>query len=111
MNQIEHTLLAALREVFLHIELTDSLAQDAAHGTYGTLPARTILLNTAHHLAQLEGYGTEVIAQLVGGSADNLSLSICLQVVERLLCENLFHLMDRLWLSDANLLEWRETGS
>ena len=110
MNQVEHTLLAALWEVLLYVNLTDGLAQHAAHGTYGTLPARTVLLNTAHHLAQLEGYGTEIIAQHTGSTCDNLDFGVCLQIIQRCLGKHLLHFVDWLRLTHADFLEGRETG-
>ena len=110
MNQFEHTLLAALREVLLYVNLSDSLAQHTAHGTYGTLPARTVLLNTAHYLAQLKGYGTEIIAQHAGCTRNHLDLCVCLQIIQRGLCENLLNLVDWFRLTHANFLESRETG-
>ena len=110
MNQFEHTLLAALREVLLYVNFSDSLAQHTAHGTYGTLPARTVLLNTAHYLAQLKGYGTEIIAQYAGCTRNHLDLCVCLQIIQRGLCENLLNLVDWFRLTHANFLESRETG-
>ena len=62
MDEFEHTLLAGLREVLLHIELANSLTQYTADAAYGTLPARTILLDTAKYAAQAEGLGAEVVA-------------------------------------------------
>ena len=110
MNEVEHTLLATFREVLLYVDLSDSLAQNAAHGTYSTLPARTVLLNTAHYLAQLEGYGTEIIAQHTGSTRNHLNLCVCLQIIQRGLCENLLNLVDWLRLTYTNFLESRETG-
>ena len=66
--KIQHTLLARLGEIFLDIELSDGFTHDTTDERYGTLPAGTVLLHAADHTVQLEGFGTELIAQLARGS-------------------------------------------
>ena len=110
VHQVEHTLLARCWEILLDIEFADGLTHDAAHQTDGTLPAGTVLLGTTHHRTQLKGLSTEIIAQLTAGTGHDLNLSICLQIVEGSLCQNLLHLMDGLRLTHVNQVESGESG-
>ena len=105
MDKLEHTLLAGLWEILLHIELANGLTQYTADTAHGTLPARTILLDTAQYAAQAEGLGTEVVAHHISSPRDNLNLSISLQIVERSLCQNLLYLVDRLGLPHIDPVE------
>ena len=53
-DEFYHTLFAGLGEVLLGIELADGLAQAAADGAHGALPAGLLFLNTADGLVGLE---------------------------------------------------------
>ena len=92
-------LLGRLGEVLLYVELADRLAEHAAHESSGTLPTGTVLLCTRENAAELELCSAELVVELAGCAAYGVSLSVCLEVVKRLLCENLLHLADRLRLA------------
>ena len=108
LDKLKHHLLACCREVLLNIELADGLAEHTANKTCGTLPTRTILLNTRHNTAQLEVGLAEVVVEISRRSRHSVSLSVCLKVVERLFCKNLLHLMYWLNLTNIYVRECRE---
>ncbi len=105
MHQFEHALLARLWEVLLHVELADGLAQHVAHERHGTLPARAVLFDTRHHLAELKLHLAEGVAHLRCGTADDLRFGIGLQVVEGRVGQDLLHLVERLGLSEVHAVE------
>ena len=110
MNQVEHLLLGALGEVLLDIELADSLTECTAHQTYGTLPARTVLLDTTQRRAKLECLLAESIAELTGSTANDLGLGIGLQILKRRVGQNLLDLMDRFGLSHVDAVDGRHAA-
>ena len=95
--------------MLLDIELAHGLAHDTAHERHGAFPARTVLLHPVHDAAEFEGLGAEVVAQLAGGTGDDLDLGVCLQVVEGCLGQDFLHLMDRLGLPHVHGVEAGES--
>ena len=63
-HQTVDTLLAALWEVLLHVELTYGLAQAAADLVHGTLPAGLLLLYARDGLAGLKAAVGEVVREI-----------------------------------------------
>ena len=48
LHEIDHLCLRGLREVFGHVHLADSLAEDAVRNLHSPLPARFLLLDAGH---------------------------------------------------------------
>ena len=64
-DNLQHALLAACREVFLAVHLSDGIAEDGVYERVGTLPAGKVCRLAAQCLAELELR----LAELVGHAA------------------------------------------
>ena len=101
-HELRHAFLGCCGEVFLDIELSDSLAQCTFCGADGTFPARTVLLAAAHHLAiEGEGLCAHGIVEIAGGCIDELPADVVLQRLQRSVTPDGFHLLHELRLSHA----------
>ena len=81
LHQCNHTLLTALREVFLYVELTYSLTHDTLYERQSTLPTWLLLLNTICHLGIFKVTIREVIRQHTCRTWDNSKLHVGFQCV------------------------------
>ena len=68
LNKVKHFLLGRLREILCHIQLAYSFTHCRLCHRQRTLPQRTLLLDTAHHFAELKRsiseIGTEIRSRL-----------------------------------------------
>ena len=108
MHQLDHTLLTAFREIFLYIELADSLAENAAYERHATFPARAVLLNTTEHSIERERGSTKLVGQHTRCTGYDTHFGVTLQVVERCLGQYFLDFVDRFGLPDVHFIETRE---
>ena len=77
LHEVHHALLGCCGEVLLYVHLTCCLTQDTVHYTYGTLPARLLLLASAEGTAiEIETLIGKGIAQFVCRSVEQVPLEV-----------------------------------
>ena len=103
LNKTDHIVFRRLGEVFLNIELTNGLAHGSFCCAERTLPAWTLLLNAAHHLAELKRCIGEVVAQTACGLRNVFPQIIVLDLAVGQRCHQVVGLFHGFDLGDDHL--------
>ena len=98
----EHTLLAALREVFFHVEFSYRHSKNSVDSCNGSLPPWLILLGAGKNLAEFKVNLAEIIAEHAACTINNTELCIILKRLHRSFVQDSFHLLELLRLTDRD---------
>ena len=110
LDQGQHLFLGRLREILLHIHLSDSFSKHAVRNRHGPLPARLLLGDSRHAGAEeVERSLVEIIAQGVAAILDELSGDIILQDLEVGAGEQGAELLEEIGLGHDELLLCRDS--
>ena len=104
-NQLHHALLGGCWEIFLNIETAYGLTKSTLGTADGTLPTRAVFLLARHHLTvETEAGGSHLVVEIRGCLVDELPGHIVLQILERGVLPDGFHLGEKLRLAYADFL-------